>query len=238
MHPEIVRSEPGACPICGMALEPREVTGEEVNPELVDMTRRFWTSVALTVPILMFMISVLIPGDPLLHAIGMRASQWVQFALATPVVLWGGWPFFQRAAASIRNRSLNMFTLIGLGTGSAYFYSVFALLFPDAIPSSFRDMGGRIGEAGAALVPHDEPCDLRQLFDDGGDRTCGFVHKLDVAEPTGIPHQRRVTLAKLAVREPDRAVTCVANPPVGHIDILASPRSEGQLGKYFLRSNK
>ena len=144
MHPEIVRSEPGACPICGMALEPRDVTAEEVNPELVDMTRRFWTSVALTAPILMFMISELIPGHPLLHAIGMRASQWVQFALATPVVLWGGWPFFQRAAASIRNRSLNMFTLIGLGTGSAYFYSVFALLFPGAIPSSFRNMGGQI----------------------------------------------------------------------------------------------
>jgi len=126
------------------ALEPREGMGEEVNPELADMTRRFWTSVALTVPILMFMISELIPSDPLLHAIGMRASQWVQFALATPVVLWGGWPFFQRAAASIRNRSLNMFTLIGLGTGSAYFYSVFALLFPGAIPASFRDMSGQI----------------------------------------------------------------------------------------------
>jgi len=144
MHPEIVRSQSGACPICGMALEPREVTGEEVNPELVDMTRRFWTSVALTVPILMFMISELIPGDPLLHAFGVRVSQWVQFALATPVVIWGGWPFFQRAAASIRNRSLNMFTLIGLGTGSAYFYSVFALLFPGAIPASFRDMSGQI----------------------------------------------------------------------------------------------
>jgi Cu+-exporting ATPase len=144
MHPEIVRSEPGSCPICGMALEPRHVTGEEVNPELVDMKRRFWISVALTVPILMFMISELIPGDPLLHAIGMRASQWVQFALATPVVLWGGWPFFERAWESLRNRSLNMFTLIGLGTGSAYGYSVFALLFPDAIPTSFRNMDGQI----------------------------------------------------------------------------------------------
>lgn len=144
MHPEIVRSEPGACPICGMALEPRHGTGEEVNPELVDMIRRFWISVAFSVPILMFMISEVIPGDPLIHAIGMRASQWVQFALATPVVLWGGWPFFQRAAVSIRNRSLNMFTLIGLGTGSAYFYSVFALLFPGAIPASFRETDGQI----------------------------------------------------------------------------------------------
>jgi Cu+-exporting ATPase len=127
-----------------MALEPRQVTGEEVNPELVDMTRRFWIGVALTVPILGFMISELIPGDPLLHAIGMRASQWIQFALASPVVLWGGWPFFERAWASVRNRSLNMFTLIGLGAGSAYIYSLFALLFPAAIPASFRTMGGQI----------------------------------------------------------------------------------------------
>ncbi|HLG97889.1 MAG TPA: heavy metal translocating P-type ATPase [Bryobacteraceae bacterium] len=144
MHPEIVRSEPGACPICGMALEPRQVTGEEVNPELVDMTRRFWTGVVLTVPILSFMISELMPGHPLLHAVGMRTSQWAQFALATPVVLWGGWPFFQRAWTSVRNGSLNMFTLIGLGTGAAYLYSVFALLFPGAIPPSFRNMGGQI----------------------------------------------------------------------------------------------
>lgn len=144
MHPEIVRSRPGTCPICGMALEPREVTSEEVNPELVEMTRRFWISVALTAPALTFMISELIPGDPLLHAIGMRASQWIQFALATPVVLWGGWPFFERAWQSLRNRSLNMFTLIGLGTGSAYLYSVFALLFPGAIPGSFRAMGDQI----------------------------------------------------------------------------------------------
>ena len=144
MHPEIVRSEPGVCPICGMALEPREATGEEVNPELVDMTRRFWISAGLTVPILAFMISEMIPGDPLLHAIGPKWSQWIQFALATPVVLWCGWPFFQRAWMSVRNRSLNMFTLIGLGTGSAYFYSVFALLFPGAIPESFRGMGGQV----------------------------------------------------------------------------------------------
>src|SRR6266542_3161381 len=97
MHPEIVRSEPGSCPICGMALEPREITGEEANPELVQMTRRFWASVALTVPILAFMISDLLPGDPLMHTLGMRLARWIQFALATAVVLWGGWPFFERA---------------------------------------------------------------------------------------------------------------------------------------------
>ncbi len=144
MHPEIVRSEPGACPICGMALEPRQAIGDEVNPELVDMSRRFWISIVLTVPVLAFMISELIPGDPLLHALGMRLSQWVQFTLSTPVVLWGGWPFFERAWLSIRNRSLNMFTLIGLGTGSAYVYSLVALLFPGAIPASFRNMSGQV----------------------------------------------------------------------------------------------
>jgi Cu+-exporting ATPase len=142
MHPEIVRNGPGACPICGMALEPREVTIEDANPELADMTRRFWTSVALTIPLLAFMVSEFLPGDPLTHALGMTLSRWIQFALATPVVLWGGWPFFERAWLSVKNRSLNMFTLIGLGTGAAYGYSVFALVFPGAIPASFR-MGGQ-----------------------------------------------------------------------------------------------
>jgi Cu+-exporting ATPase len=142
MHPEIVRPEPGSCPICGMALEPRQVQLEEANPELETMTRRFWLGVALTVPIMAFMISELLPTDPLMHLTGPTVARWIQFALATPVVLWGGWPFFERAWLSVKNRSLNMFTLIGLGTGSAYAYSVFALLFPRAIPESFRGMGG------------------------------------------------------------------------------------------------
>jgi Cu+-exporting ATPase len=141
MHPELRQMGPGSCPICGMALEPREVTAEETNPELDDMTRRFRVSVGLTAPILLFMISDLLPGAPLTHWLGMTVSRWVQFGLATPVVLWGGWPFFERAWGSVSNRSLNMFTLIGLGTGSAYLYSVFALLFPQAIPESFRTMG-------------------------------------------------------------------------------------------------
>jgi Cu+-exporting ATPase len=128
MHPEVRQLGPGACPICGMALEPREVSGEETNPELVDMTRRFWISVALTLPILLLMVSSLIPGDPLKRLLGPGASLWLEFALATPVVLWGGWPFFQRGWKSVVNRSLNMFTLISLGTGAAYFYSVVALL--------------------------------------------------------------------------------------------------------------
>jgi Cu+-exporting ATPase len=142
MHPQILRSEPGPCPICGMALEPLEVTADEINPELVHMTRRFWISLALTVPTLLLMVSSLIPGDPLKQLLGSGPSFWLEFALATPVVLWGGWPFFQRGWASIVNRHLNMFTLIALGTGAAYFYSVVALLFPGLIPASFRDMAG------------------------------------------------------------------------------------------------
>ena len=155
MHPEIVRNEPGACPICGMALEPREVTGEEANPELAQMRRRFWISVALTVPILALMVSEFIPGDPFRQLIGAGPALWLQFVLATPVVLWGGWPFFQRGWASVINRRLNMFTLIGLGTGASYAYSVFALLFPGAIPASFRNMAGELAvyfEPAAVIV--------------------------------------------------------------------------------------
>jgi Cu+-exporting ATPase len=99
MHPEIVRDEPGACPICGMALEPREVTGEEVNPELVDMQRRFWISLGLSLPFLALMISDFLPGRPVQHWLGGRALAWLEFCLATPIVLWGGWPFFQRGCA-------------------------------------------------------------------------------------------------------------------------------------------
>jgi Cu+-exporting ATPase len=125
-----------------MALEPREVTGEEINPELVDMTRRFWISLSFTLPTLLLMVSSLIPADPLKHLLGSGPSIWLEFGLATPVVLWSGWPFFQRAWTSVVNRHLNMFTLIALGTGAAYFYSVAALLFPGLIPASFRDMTG------------------------------------------------------------------------------------------------
>ncbi len=155
MHPEIVRDAPGACPICGMALEQRHVTGEEVNPELADMTRRFKVSLGLTVPLLALMVSEFIAGDPLKQLLGSRTVLWSEFALATPVVLWGGWPFFQRFGASVVNRHLNMFTLIGLGTGAAYLYSVFALSFPGVIPASFRGMGGELAvyfEPAAVIV--------------------------------------------------------------------------------------
>jgi Cu+-exporting ATPase len=142
MHPEIVRDGPGACPICGMALEPRHATAEEANPELRNMTLRFGASVVLTAPILAFMVSEMIPGQPLQHLLGAAAVLWVQLALATPVVLWAGFPFFERGWASVVNRSLNMFTLIALGTGTAYLYSLVALLLPGLIPASFRAHGG------------------------------------------------------------------------------------------------
>jgi Cu+-exporting ATPase len=156
MHPQIVRSGPGACPICGMALEPRTVSAsEEENPELSDMTRRFWISVALTIPVLILGMSDLIPGQPLQRILSMRTIGWIELILATPVVLWGGFPFFQRGWASIVNRSLNMFTLIALGTGTAYVYSVIAVLFPGIFPPSFQTMPGVVPvyfEAAAAIT--------------------------------------------------------------------------------------
>src|SRR6266852_3257234 len=142
MHPQIVRDQPGACPICGMALEPRTVTLEdEESPELVEMTRRFWIGVVLTAPLLIIAMSDFVPGRPLERVASMQTLSWIEFLLATPVVLWGGWPFFVRAWQSIVNRSLNMFTLIGLGVAVAYFYSVIANLFPSLFPPSFREMG-------------------------------------------------------------------------------------------------
>ena len=145
MHPEIVRQTPGSCPICGMALEPRDaITDQEENPELADMTRRFWISVALTIPILALAMSDLIPGQTLQNILSPRAIGWIELLLDTPVVLWAGWFFFERGWASIVNRSLNMFTLIALGTGTAYVYSVIAVLFPQIFPDSFRVMGGGV----------------------------------------------------------------------------------------------
>jgi Cu+-exporting ATPase len=146
MHPEIVRPEPGACPICGMALEPRTVTLEEkANPELVEMTRRFWAGVVFSAPVAFLAMSDLIPGQPVQRSVSPQLLNWLQLVLATPVVLWGGWPFFQRGWASMVNRSLNMFTLIAIGIGTAFVYSLVATLFPDAFPESFRSHGGGVG---------------------------------------------------------------------------------------------
>jgi P-type Cu+ transporter len=145
MHPEVVSDEPGSCPKCGMALEPRLVTLQEPeNPELKDMRRRFWFSLALTLPVFLLAMSEMIPGQPVQHALGHNIVTWLQFALATPVVLWGGWPFFQRGWASIINRSLNMFTLIAIGTGAAFGYSVLATLAPGTFPASFRGHSGAV----------------------------------------------------------------------------------------------
>jgi Cu+-exporting ATPase len=142
MHPEVRQIGPGSCPICGMALEPRTITIEdEENPELVDMTRRFWVSVVLSLPVFLIGMNDLVPGRPLERIASMDALGWIQFVLATPVVLWGGWPFFLRAWQSIVNVSLNMFTLIGLGVAVAYIYSVIAKLFPDIFPDSFKEHG-------------------------------------------------------------------------------------------------
>src|SRR5687767_6667172 len=146
MHPEIVRDAPGSCPICGMALEPRTIQLEEDNHELKDMNRRFWVSAVLTIPLVIFaMVRHLPDSHELLgHTISARAS-WIELVLATPVVLWGGWPFFQRAWASLVNRHLNMFTLIGLGVAVAFLYSLVATLAPGLFPASFRD--DKIGRA-------------------------------------------------------------------------------------------
>jgi P-type Cu+ transporter len=153
MHPEIVRSEPGSCPICGMALERRTITaGPEENPELRDMTRRFWFSVILTVPLVA--LAMLHMAGPFAHAISNRVMVWIEFALGTPVVLWAGWPFFQRAWASLKNRSANMFTLIGIGVGVSYLYSTVATFWPHVLPQSFLKNGAAevYFEASAGII--------------------------------------------------------------------------------------
>jgi P-type Cu+ transporter len=156
MHPEIVRPGPGSCPICGMALEPRTVTAAEPeNPELTLMSRRFWVCAALTVPILILGMADMLPGMPLSHALSPRVTQWIEFILATPVVLWGAWPFFERGWRSIVTRNLNMFTLIAIGTGAAYLFSVASVLAPQLFPPAFRGTDGMLPvyfEAAAAIT--------------------------------------------------------------------------------------
>jgi Cu+-exporting ATPase len=141
MHPEIVRDKPGVCPICGMALEPTTASLDDApNAELIDMQRRFVISIIFSIPLLFLGMADIFGGA--LRELTMKPwLPWVELALATPVVLWCGWPFFERAAASIVSRNLNMFTLIGMGTGAAYAYSVTATLVPGAFPPSFRTMG-------------------------------------------------------------------------------------------------
>jgi Cu+-exporting ATPase len=155
MHPEIVRAEPGSCPICGMALEPRVVTVNEDNPELSDMTRRFWISLALTAPLLAIAMGSMLSPHIFMAAPWNWGLPWLELVLATPVVLWCAWPFFERGWASVVNRSTNMFTLIAMGTGVAYLFSLIATLFPRIFPPSFRSMGDHPDvyfEAAASIV--------------------------------------------------------------------------------------
>jgi P-type Cu+ transporter len=187
MHPEIVRNEPGSCPICGMALEPRMVTREEkANPELADMTRRFWVGLALAVPVVVLEMGGHLTG---LHRfIPPQVSGWLQFVLATPVVLWAGWPFFVRGWSSVVARSLNMFTLIAMGTGVAWGYSVVATLAPGLFPAAFRGEGGTVAvyfEAAAVitvLVLLGQVLELRAR-----ERTGGAIRALlDLAPKTAV----------------------------------------------------
>ena len=157
MHPEVLRSEPGSCPICGMALEPRDVTldDETANPELADMTRRFWLAAAFTLPLVAVAMGDLLPGDPISRMLSPRARTLLELGLATPVCLWSAWPFYLRFVQSLRNKSLNMWTLIGLGVGVAYGYSVIAALAPQVFPTSFRGPGGEVAvyfEAAGMIV--------------------------------------------------------------------------------------
>jgi Cu+-exporting ATPase len=155
MHPQIIRDEPGNCPICGMTLEPMTITGIEPNPELKSMTQRFWISAALTLPLLAIMVSDLLPNHPIQGLLRGSLLGWFELAIASPVVLWGGWPFFRRGWASIISRNLNMFTLISIGAGSAYLYSLVAVFMPQLFPASFRDMSGQLGlyfEASAVIT--------------------------------------------------------------------------------------
>ncbi len=142
MHPQIRRNAPGNCPICGMTLEPLTATAQTgPSPELADMSRRFWIALVLTLPVFVLEMGSHIPALGLARSISMTASTWIQFALSTPVVLWAGWPFFARGWASLRNRSLNMFTLIALGVGAAYLYSLVATFLPDLFPMEMRHTG-------------------------------------------------------------------------------------------------
>ncbi len=156
MHPEVIADRPGTCPKCGMALEPMVGLdqAEEENPELRDMSRRFWISVVLSTPLVIIAMGHLLPG-PLAHLFADQTRVWIELALATPVCLWAAWPFYVRAVQSVRNRSLNMFTLIGLGVSVAYVYSLVATLFPEMFPASFRSTEGTVGvyfEAAAVIV--------------------------------------------------------------------------------------
>src|SRR5678816_2725576 len=159
MHPQIVKDAPGNCPICGMALEPKSIaaagSADEENHELRDMSRRFVVAVVVTVPVVILAMGHLLPGAPLSKLFSMRTRTLLELAFASPVCVWAAWPFYVRAVQSVKNRSLNMFTLIGLGVGVAFVYSVVGALLPQVFPSSFRDEHGEVAvyfEAAVVIV--------------------------------------------------------------------------------------
>jgi Cu+-exporting ATPase len=158
MHPEIVQDEPGSCPKCGMALEPMSVTidEEEANPEYEDMKRRFIVGAILSVPLVLIAMRTMIPGLEVINSwASARTLEWIELILATPVVLWAGWPFYERGVQSVINRSLNMFTLIGLGVSVAYVYSLVAVDLPGLFPDAMKGADGTVGvyfEAAAVIV--------------------------------------------------------------------------------------
>ena len=207
MHPGIRQRGPGSCPICGMALEPLDIAaGGGDSAELRDMSRRFWIGAALSLPVVILEMGGHLPALTLHHYLGMRISQWIQFLLATPVVLWAGWPFFVRAAMSVRNRSLNMFSLVALGIGAAYLYSVVALLLPGSFPEALRLEQGAVPvyfEASAVitvLVLLGQVLELRAR-----ERTGGAIRALLNLAPktarriTRAEHDEEVPLAEVQV---------------------------------------
>lgn len=211
MHPEILQDKPGDCPLCGMALEPRTVTVEAVedDTELRDMTRRFWFSAVLTAPLVVVAMGHMIPGWPLAGLISPGVQPWLEFVLATPVVLWGGWPLLVRGWRSLVTRYLNMFTLIGLGIATAWVYSVVATFAPGVFPDAFRDEEGHVAvyyEAAAmitTLVLLGQVMELRARR-----RTSGAIRALlDLAPPTARVVRadgREEDVPLAAVREGDR----------------------------------
>ena len=207
MHPEIVQDAPGDCPKCGMALEPMAISAEEKNPELADMSRRFWIGTAFTVPLLIVAMAGYLPGMAALAAWG--SAHWLELTLATPVVLWAGWPLLERGAKSFATRNLNMFTLITIGVVAAYAYSVVATLAPGAFPGAFRDESGAIGvyfEVAAAIVVLillGQVLELRAREKTGG----ALRALLDLAPPTArrlAPGGEEEQVALEAVRHGDR----------------------------------
>jgi P-type Cu+ transporter len=266
MHPEIRQQGPGSCPICGMALEPEMITADAApNPELADMTRRFWVALALTLPIVLLDMAAHLAGLQLLSP---AASNWVQFALATPVVLWAGWPFFERGWQSLVTRNLNMFTLIAMGTGIAWTYSVVATFAPGLFPHGLHEHGGavpvyfesaavitvlvllgqvlelrareRTGGAIRALLDL-APKTARRIREDGGDEDVGLEHvavgdRLRVRPGERVPVDGYVLEGRSAVDE--SMVTGESMPVTKEMGAAVIGGTVNQGGGFVMRAEK